>query len=136
MKIRSPIPDKARAAYSLIEILVAAGILILVVAVTAALSLSLSNQEEQSARTAVALNYHEQMGRLWQLGLAPAEIEAIRPPQPLVTSLIFTESDVNFDGIGTLRQANSTITFRAAATLNETNPALRTHTILLLRPIP
>jgi type II secretory pathway pseudopilin PulG len=129
---KSPLPS----AYTLAEILVAAGILILVVAVMASVSLSLSNQEEQSARTAVFLNYHEQTGRLWQLGLTPAEIEAIRPPTPDVIALVFNEDDASFAGIGTLRRATSNIVFRSAGTLDTTNPALRTNSTVLLRPIP
>lgn len=133
MKPRFP---RSSSAYTLAEILVAAGILILVVAVMAAVSLSLTNQEEQAARTAIALNYHEQTGRLWQLGLTPAEIEAIRPPNSSVTALNFSEDDATFLRLGTLRRATSTIIFRSAGTLDATNPALRSNSIILLRSIP
>lgn len=122
-------------AYTLAEVLVAAGILVLVVAVMASVSLSLSAQEEQSARTAVVLNYHEQTARLWQLGLSPAEIEAIRPPAPAVTSLGFTEDNITLNGIGTLRRTTSNLVFRSSTDLITTNAALRTNTLVLVRPI-
>lgn len=134
------------AGYSLIEVLVAAGILAMAVAAAAALSLAISAQEEMSARAAVALNYQEQAAKLWRLGLSESEINAILPQNEAVQSLVFEESNVAFSGIGTLRQAVCTISFQLTPDAGNWTPLtwtagsqqdapVRTYSVVLLRPV-
>ncbi len=102
---------KPRAAYTLIEVLVASALIALVLAGAAAMALMLVTQEETGARVARVVNYQEQAARLWQLGLEPATIEAILPGDPAITSLAFDTSTVTLTGIGNVERADCTVTF-------------------------
>jgi prepilin-type N-terminal cleavage/methylation domain-containing protein len=80
-----------RRGYTLIEVLAASAVI--AIGMTAAVSLSsgLMVQEELGWRVAVTRNYQENMARLWQLGLSPADIVAIMPTQsasPLLSQMI------------------------------------------------
>ncbi len=82
---------RLRRAYTLIEVLAASAVL--AVGMTAAVSLSstLMLQEEMAWRVSVTRNYQENMARLWQLGLSPADVTALMPLQtvsPLLNSMI------------------------------------------------
>ena len=134
------------AGYTLIEVLVAAGLLLLVVGAAASLSLSITSQEELSARAAIALNQQEQAARLWRLGLDETAISAILPPTPMVTDLDFSETTTNYSGIGTLQLAVCTISFQLTPNAGNWNPLSwtagssedqpeRTNSIILLRPL-
>ncbi|MCS7009207.1 MAG: type II secretion system GspH family protein, partial [Chthoniobacterales bacterium] len=102
--------------YTLVETLIAAGILLFVLATAASLSFSLVRLEDDSQKSAVAINYAEQAGRLWQLGINNTTIQAILPPNPHILSLQFsTHQNLSLqDGNLTINptQANLTVTFR------------------------
>jgi type II secretory pathway pseudopilin PulG len=120
-------------AYTLVETLVAASILLLVVAAAAALSGALTLQEELAQRSVVALNYQEQAARLWQLGLAPAEIfgeNGLLPPEPGVVDLEFNNADPapSFPGLGPISQTECVLTFRL-----EDYPDDRVNRLVLVR---
>ncbi|MCB1224951.1 MAG: prepilin-type N-terminal cleavage/methylation domain-containing protein [Verrucomicrobiales bacterium] len=65
--------------YSLIEVLAASAVLGLAAAAGASLLGSMAVQEEMSHRVAVVRNHQENMARVWQLGLSPAEVDALMP---------------------------------------------------------
>jgi prepilin-type N-terminal cleavage/methylation domain-containing protein len=62
--------QRARSAYTLIEVLAASSIIAVAMAASVSLSSTLMLQEELSWRVAVARNYQENMARLWQLGIS------------------------------------------------------------------
>ncbi len=135
----------SKAAYTLIEVLFAVGILLVGVAAAASLALALTAQEEISWKTSVALNHQEQAARLWQLGLTPAEVSAIIPPAPTVTALTITETRPNISGIGLVDQATCVIQFRTTPDAGTWNPLswtagsqstqpTRTNSVTLVRP--
>ncbi len=116
------------AAYTLIEVMVAAALLMIGVAAASALAVATLTQEETNARTARCLNLHEQAVRLYQLGLDPAVATALLPPDPAVTSLEFTAQSTPINGLGTVETAVSTLTFSTTSTDQ------RSHEILAVRP--
>jgi hypothetical protein len=61
---------RARAAYTLLEVLAASSIIAVSMAASVSLSSTLMLQEELSWRVAVTRNYQENMARLWQLGIS------------------------------------------------------------------
>lgn len=91
MRIPLSIRSRLTGAYTLIEVLAASAVV--AVGMTAAVSLSstLMLQEEMAWRVAVTRNYQENMARLWQLGLSPADVTALMPTQtasPLLNQMI------------------------------------------------
>ena len=84
------------AAYTLIEVLVAAAILMIAVGAAAALAMATVTQEEINSRVARCLNLHEQAVRLYQLGLDPSVASAVLPVDPAVVSLVFTTQYLPF----------------------------------------
>jgi len=70
---------RGRSAYSLIEVLVAAAILVIGITGAALLANSLLLQEESNGFSLRAFNTQEQAARLWQLGLSPTTITNILP---------------------------------------------------------
>ena len=143
-KIQNP---KSTAAYTLIEVLVAAAILMIAVAAAAALALATVTQEEINARIARCLNLHEQAVRLYQLGLDANTITAILPEDPAVVSLDFPvpAQPLSIPNLGTVDQVTSTLTFRTTPQSDawtagawtggeSSNTAQRTSTIVAIRP--
>lgn len=74
-----PSKKQLKRGYTLIEVLAAAALVALASGAAASLSMSLGLQEEFARRVAVVRNYQENMAQLWQLGLKPAEFQAIMP---------------------------------------------------------
>jgi prepilin-type N-terminal cleavage/methylation domain-containing protein len=120
---------RLRRAYTLIEVLAAAAIV--AVGMTAAVSLasSMMLQEEMSWRVAVTRNYQENMARLWQLGLSPADVVSLMPAQtasPLLNQIISGTPYVveigtaNPGGLGTMQAAAVT----AAVNISQ-NPSVK-----------
>jgi type II secretory pathway pseudopilin PulG len=121
---------RSTSAYTLIEVLVAAAILVIAVSAAAALAVATIAQEEVSSRVARCLNLHEQAVRLYQLGLDPGTLSALLPADPAVVSLVFTAPpNLSIAGLGTVEQADSTIIFETT-----TGGATRTHTMTAIRP--
>jgi Tfp pilus assembly protein PilV len=135
----------SRSAYTLIEVLVAAGVLLIAVSAAAALALATVAQEETSARVARCLNLHEQAARLYQLGLAPSTITSILPVDPAANSPVFTTQSLAIPNLGTVDQATTTLTFlttpQAAAWTagswtggESSTTGRRTSTLTVIRP--
>ena len=128
-------PCRATSAYTIIEVMVAAGILVIGVAAAAALALTMVSQEESNAQVARAFNIQEQAGRLYQLGLAPAEIASILPPEPNVEELNFTTGATNVTGVGDIETAEIEMLFNSGEPMaSGDSTSSRTNTILLVRP--
>lgn len=112
MTTRTSIHRNCRSAYSLVEVVVSAVLLALVLAGAAAMALIVVGQEEANARIARTLNLQEQAARLFQLGLAPATISSILPPDPAVVSLTFSEpAVVAVAGVGNMETSTLTLVF-------------------------
>jgi len=139
-------PRRARcAAYSLIEVLVATGIITMGVAVAASLSFSMTGQEEAGNNISRALAVQENSARLFRLGLSGDEIIRLLPPDPLVYSITITEDAPVVTGAGTMDRAIIVIeydispvseTWDAGEWTGGPGGALsrRTHTVTALRP--
>lgn len=132
-------------AYSLIEVLVAAAVLVIAIAATAAMALVIAAQQDSNTRVARALNYQEQAARLYQLGISAEAVTAILPPESAVDSLEFAdEGAIAVTNIGTVECAECIVVFQpgtaTAAWAPETwNPgsatALRTNSVMVVRPV-
>lgn len=86
--------------YTLIEVLVASGILMVAVSAAASLSLSMSAQEEINFYTSRALNLQENYVRAYHLGLEPATIQAIMPPENALQTINTANADAAVAGVG------------------------------------
>jgi type II secretory pathway pseudopilin PulG len=138
-------PSRHRSAYTLIEVLVAAGVLLIAVSAAAALALATVTQEETSARVARCLDLHEQAARLYQLGLDPSTVTNILPVDPASVSLVFTTQSLAIPNLGTVDQATTTLTYlttpQAAAWTagswtggESSTTGRRTSTLTVIRP--
>lgn len=65
----SPSPTPRPRAYTLVEVLIAMGILAMAIGAASKLSLTQSITEELNAKETMAVNYGECAARLWQLGM-------------------------------------------------------------------
>jgi type II secretory pathway pseudopilin PulG len=132
------------AAYSLLEVLIAASVLILSIAAAAAMALAVAAQQETNTHIARAVNLQEQAARLYQLGLAPATIAGILPTDPAVTALTFDEPViVTIGDIPNLERTTCTMTYRpspagAGAASDTWTPGdaatQRTNSLVVVRP--
>lgn len=98
--------------YSLIEALVASSVLMIGIAAAASLSLSLVTQEEINERSVQVFNYLDNAARLYQMGVAEADIPGLLPPEPLVSSLTFTPGSESVAGLGTVPLTTIEITYK------------------------
>jgi len=124
-------------AYTIIEAMVAAGILLVGVVAAAGLALTMVSQEEANARVARAFNVQEQAGRLYHLGLSPTEILAILPPEPNVEAISFDAASTNVAGVGDIEIATCRMVFHSGAPMTDAaaeDPTLRTNDVVLVRP--
>lgn len=98
--------QKARrtAGYSLVEVLVASGILALGIGAACVMSLMMVTQEEMNHRMARNLNLQENAARMYQLGLNPADISGANGllPGSSDLTLTFTTTTATLTGIGTV----------------------------------
>jgi len=130
--------------YSLVEVLVAASVLMIAIAAAGAMALMVVSQQETNARIGRALNYQEQAARLYQLGIASDAITGLLPPENSVESLVFTnESVVAYAGVGNVEQADCEVVFQPnAATTGWVADSwsagdvstLQTNTVVVVRP--
>lgn len=88
-----------RSGYTLIEALVASGVLLIGVSAASSMSLSLVTQEEINERSVRAFNYLDNAARLYRLGMTPAEIPALLPNESIVDSLTFVSRPVAVSGL-------------------------------------
>ena len=129
-------------AYSLIEVLIAAAILVVGISAAAILANAILVQEESNGYSLRAFNAQEQAARLWQLGLSPATITNILPercstnatnPGAYSVYLGFSNSTTNVGGLTVEILNPLRIVFHSG--FNSTNsPTYRTNDILVVRP--
>ena len=138
-----PAPERARdAAYSLIEVLIASGILLTGIAAIAMMAHTMFLQEEANGRVTRALNLQEQAATLWQLGLSPTTItnilpercKATNPPGADTVCLTFT-ANANIAGLGSAiaESVNLNIVFHSATYANGT-VVYQTNDVTVVRP--
>ncbi len=110
--------SRAQVGYSLIEVLVAASILIVGVGAAAKLSLIMVTQEEINQRVSVSLSHQEMAVRLYQLGLSQAEVEGLLPHDPNVASITYTTGTETISGaaMAPLEYLESTMTVNSTPT--------------------
>ncbi len=131
---------KRNRGYTLVETLIAAGLLLFGIAAAAALSLTMVSQEEANARVARAINIQEQAARLYQLGLEPAEIwgaNGILPPEDNVVSVEFSSTTGPVANVGNLELSTCRIVYSAGKPMTDpslTSPAERTNDVVVVRP--
>lgn len=100
-----------RAAYSLVEVIAASGIIAIAVGAALSLSLATVGQEESGHRTSRAISIGESAARLYRLGLSSAEIIRLLPPDPVVSNIVITEDTPLVSGVGTMQRARIDISF-------------------------
>ena len=127
---------KNNGGYTLVEVMVAAGILIIAIAAAVTLTMTMTAQEEGNHEFSRAINYQEQAARLFQLGLSPTTISQILPPDPVIQSLNFNVSDVAVSGIGTVEAGTCTVVVQGdSPQLDGHNPVdSRTIQMTVVRP--
>jgi type II secretory pathway pseudopilin PulG len=108
--------------YTLVEALVASIILMIGISAAASLSLTMVAQEEINERTGRALNYLENATTLYQLGFSGAEITALLPQDPAVTSLTVTDQTANVAGLGNMPYGEIAVTFAASSATASWSP--------------
>lgn len=111
-------PDKTTLtsrAYTLIEALVASSILMIGIGAAASMSLAFITQEEISERANRAFGYLENAVTLYQAGVPNARIPGLLPPDPVVTSLTFTDRTINATNLGNVPSTLITVTWSANA---------------------
>jgi type II secretory pathway pseudopilin PulG len=100
-----------RSGYSLIEVLVATGVITGAVAAAVSLGFATISQEEAGNNMARALCVQESAARLFRMGLSGDEIKRLLPKDPIVFDLAITEGTAIVGGSGTLETATITIEF-------------------------
>ncbi|MFV1993873.1 MAG: prepilin-type N-terminal cleavage/methylation domain-containing protein [Verrucomicrobiales bacterium] len=83
-----------RAGYSLVEVLVSSAIMLIGISAVASLSLTSVTLEEMNFRISRAMNVQENYARLFMLGMDPADVVLLVPPDPVVNSIAFVSADV------------------------------------------
>jgi type II secretory pathway pseudopilin PulG len=114
-RIASRSLSRLRSGYTLVEVLVASGILMMGISAACLMSLSMVTQEEMNYRIARCLNLQEAAARTYQLGLAPTDISGtsgILPGNPDIT-LAWTAASANLAGVGTVSGQTVTATIYA-----------------------
>ncbi len=85
--MKSPTRSLSKAAFTLVETLIASGIIMIAVGAAASLSLLIVTQDEIAENTLKAANYLHNTAALYQLGLEPDAIEDILPDEPVVENI-------------------------------------------------
>ena len=118
---------KSQRAYTLIEVLVAGGILVMGIAAAASLALTMVAQEKANSRVERAFNMQEQAGRLYHLGLEPAAITGnLLPYDASEMTLTFTNAaTTNVGGVAAMQ------TIECKLVCDDKN---RTNVVTLFRP--
>lgn len=106
--------SRSRRAYTLIEALVASSILMVGVSAAASMSLSFVTQEEIGERAVRAYNHLDNAVALYQSGMNPAEIPALLPPEPVVTSLTFANRTLAATNLGDVPSVLVTVTWKSS----------------------
>jgi len=116
-----------RWAYTLIEVLVAAGILVMGIAAAGSLAMTMVTQEKSNARIEKAFNMQEQAGRLYQLGLEPDVITGqLLPYRTSEMTLTFQNATTtNVGGVAAMETIECVLVCDGGG---------RTNTMILFRP--
>jgi prepilin-type N-terminal cleavage/methylation domain-containing protein len=133
----------ARSGYTLIEVLVASGLVAAAIGAAARLSIAMTQQEEMARTQASAIRYAEAVARLWQLGVNPSSVmlaqtqDAVLAEGAAPTAMTYnistpTATSMGTDGgiaQGTVESATVTVTYRPYGSTANT-----TLTLDVLRP--
>lgn len=135
-------PTSGGSGYSLIEVLIAAGVLLTGIAAVAMMSHTMFLQEEANGRVTRALNLQEQAATLWQLGLDPEVVTAVlpekcasnNPPGADAVYLSFsTNANITALGSGIAESINLNIVFHSATHANGTL-VYQSNSVTVVRP--
>ena len=111
--ISAPFRRRKRA-YTLIEALVASSILMIGVGAAASMSLAFVTQEEITERAERAFSHLENAAALYRCGVDPASIPSLLPPNPVVTSLTFTNGTLNATNLGAVPSVVISVTWKSS----------------------
>jgi Tfp pilus assembly protein PilV len=107
-------PTRSRiSAYTLIEALVASSVLVIGIGAAASMSLAFVTQEEISERASKAFSHLDNAVALYQAGVPNSRISALLPPEPVVTSLTFTDRTIQATNLGAIPSTLITVTWTA-----------------------
>lgn len=138
----SPSRRSGAGAYSLIEVLIAAGILLTGIAAVAMMANTMFQQEEANGRITRGLNLQEQAATLWQLGLSPATVTNILPEKCLTNNppgadavymAFASNANITALGSGPVESVNLTVVFHSATHANGTR-IYQTNAVTVVRP--
>ncbi|MEM7145501.1 MAG: type II secretion system protein [Verrucomicrobiota bacterium] len=105
-----------KAGYTLIEVMVAAGLLLIGISAASSLTLTMTGQEEINRAVSRTANLQENYIKAYHLGLTPAEITAVMPPEPSLASLNAAEATPTIPGVGAMESATWNFFVRPNAT--------------------
>jgi Tfp pilus assembly protein PilV len=125
--------------YSLVEVLVAAGVLITAISAAAIMARALLTQDQSTGYAVRAINAQEQYARLWQLGVS--NITNILPERcstnsnPAAYTIYFapTQTTTNIAGVGRVDMLSLRMVFFSGVTANGTAQT-RTNDVTIVRP--
>ncbi len=121
--------------YTLVETLVASGILLVAIGAAVSLAVTMTAFEEGNAKVSRAFNYQEQAARLYHLGLTPDEISGLLPAESAVESLTFTTDALVIANLGTVETATLQMEYQSGATITSATAGVnQVNTITLVRP--
>jgi len=144
MKTYRSFSRSLRSGYTLIEVLIASGLIAAAIGAAARLSMTMTKQEEMARTQACAIRYAEAVARLWQLGVNPNTVllaqtqDAIvdEASSPMAMSYFIStaaNTSMGTDGgipQGTVEQAAVTVTYRPYGAPSNANITLD-----VLRPV-
>lgn len=121
--------------YTLVETLVASGILLVAIGAAVSLAVTMTAFEEGNAKVSRAFNYQEQAARLYQLGFTPDEITGLLPAESAVGSQQFTTNSVTIANLGTVETATLQMVYQSGATITSSTAGVnQTNTVTVVRP--
>jgi len=121
--------------YTLVETLVASGILLVAIGAAVSLAVTMTAFEEGNAKVSRAFNYQEQAARLYRLGLSPDEISGLLPAESAVESLTFTTDALVIANLGTVETATLQMEYQSGATITSATAGVnQVNTVTLVRP--
>jgi len=121
--------------YTLVETLVASGILLVAIGAAVSLAVTMTAFEEGNAKVSRAFNYQEQAARLYHLGLSPDEISGLLPAESAVESLTFTTNALTIANLGTVETATLQMEYQSGATITSATAGVnQINTVTLVRP--
>jgi len=121
--------------YTLVETLVASGILLVAIGAAVSLAVTMTAFEEGNTTVSRAFNYQEQAARLYRLGFTPDEITNLLPPESSVQSLNFTTNSLTIDHLGTVETAEVEMVYSSGTEITSSTAGVnQTNAITIVRP--